>query len=342
MEINALNSIIVTISGMGLLLICLLWDRLRQVNRTRQLKRHRSKREGLCDLLNFAACIGPGIVIGKNGALIAGWEYLGSDNTSLSDAERDAVSVRLNQALVRLGSGWMLHLDAVRSELNPYAYQRWSNFPDRISKAIDDERREFFSQPGAAFASRFVICVSYLPPHTAVKKLSELIYEDTRRKSDPRAEAQNTLAMFERELGNLENRLSSSFQLRRLGPRKELTEDGREVVFDDLLSHLQYCVTGIRQPVRLKEKCWLDAQERHRTVSSSKIQDSQLKLPLTHTRCPSTVVSAPIEIVWSLLTDPAKWGDFFDVRITRVQPPGSAVIGQRFYGESGPRFIISG
>ena len=206
-------------------------------------------------------------MIGKNGALIAGWEYLGSDNASLSDAERDAVSVRLNQALVRLGSGWMLHLDAVRSEVNPYAYQRWANFPDRISKAIDDERREFFSQPGAAFASRFVICVSYLPPHTAVKKLSELIYEDTRRKSDPRAEAQNTLAMFERELGNLENRLSSSFQLRRLGPRKELTEDGREVVFDDLLSHLQYCVTGIRQPVRLPRHAYLDAvigaQEMH-------------------------------------------------------------------------------
>jgi len=77
-------------------------------------------------------------------------------------------------------------------------------------------------------------------------------------------------------------------------------------------------------------------------VASSKLQDSQFKLPLTHASCPSTVVSAPVEIVWLLLTDPARWGDFFDVRITRVEPAGSAVIGQRFYGESGPRFLHIG
>ena len=67
-----------------------------------------------------------------------------------------------------------------------------------------------------------------------------------------------------------------------------------------------------------------------------------MKLPLTHASCPSTVVSAPVEIVWLLLTDPARWGDFLDVRITRVEPAGSAAIGQRFYGESGPRFLRIG
>ena len=160
MEINAFNSVLVVISGVGLLLIGLLWDRLRQVNKTRQLKRHRSKREGLADLLNMAAVVAPGIVIGKNGALIAGFGYVGNDNESLSDAERDAVSVRLNQALVRLGSGWMLHLDAVRSEVDPYADQHTDYFPDRISKAIDEERRQFFGRPGKEFQSRFILCVS--------------------------------------------------------------------------------------------------------------------------------------------------------------------------------------
>jgi type IV secretory pathway VirB4 component len=267
MEINAFNSVIVVISGVGLLFIALLWDRLRAVNRTHQLKRFRSKREGLSDLLNMAAVVSPGVVIGKNGSLIAGFEYVGNDNASLTDAEKDAVSVRLNQALVRLGSGWMLHLDAVRSEVNPYADQHGDYFPDRVSKAIDEERREFFGRPGAAFQSRFILCVSYLPPSRTVRKLSELIYEDNSKKTDPRGEAQSTLAMFERELGNLENRLSSCFHLRRLGPRKEITEDGREVVFDDLLSHLQFCVTGILQPIRLPRHAYLDAviggQEMH-------------------------------------------------------------------------------
>src|SRR5271166_1863221 len=84
------------------------------------------------------------------------------------------------------------------------------------------------------------------------------------------------------------------------------------------------------------------AEQRALEVASSKLQNSQLKLPLTHASCPSTVVSDPVQIVWLLLTDPARWGDFFDVRITRVELAGSAVIGQRFYGESGPRFLHIG
>jgi hypothetical protein len=55
---------------------------------------------------------------------------------------------------------------------------------------------------------------------------------------------------------------------------------------------------------------------------------------MTYTSCPTTIVNAPIEIVWALLTEPAAWGAFTD-----VQPTGSAVVGQRFYGESGPRFL---
>jgi type IV secretion system protein TrbE len=248
---TALTVLLLFISLVGLVLVGLLYARLREVDRTLQLKRYRSKDDALCDLLNYAASVAPGIVIGKNRVLIAGWEYSGDDNASSTDPQRDVVSVRLNQALARLGNGWMLHVDAVRCPANPYSARQMSHFPDPVSLAIDEERRAFFSEPGAAYESKFVICVSYLPPSGAVKKLSELIYDDDKLPGDERIEAATTLALFERELGAMENRLSSSFKLRRLGPRKEITEDGREVVYDDLLSHLQYCVTGIRQPIQL-------------------------------------------------------------------------------------------
>jgi hypothetical protein len=32
-------------------------------------------------------------------------------------------------------------------------------------------------------------------------------------------------------------------------------------------------------------------------------------------------------------------GDFFDVRIITLDPPGPAVVGQKVYGESGPRLL---
>ena len=58
-----------------------------------------------------------------------------------------------------------------------------------------------------------------------------------------------------------------------------------------------------------------------------------------YSACPTDVVEAPLEVVWGLLTDPARWGEFFDVRITGVEPAGPAHVGQRFRGESGPRVL---
>jgi hypothetical protein len=60
---------------------------------------------------------------------------------------------------------------------------------------------------------------------------------------------------------------------------------------------------------------------------------------MKYASCPTAVVDAPAEIVWRLLTDPARWGDFYDLRITSVEPPGPAVVGQRFSRTKGPSFL---
>jgi hypothetical protein len=60
---------------------------------------------------------------------------------------------------------------------------------------------------------------------------------------------------------------------------------------------------------------------------------------MTNKSCPTAVVNAPIDVVWKLLTEPAGWTEFFDIRVTRIDPPGPAVVGQRIHGESGPRFL---
>jgi hypothetical protein len=60
---------------------------------------------------------------------------------------------------------------------------------------------------------------------------------------------------------------------------------------------------------------------------------------MTKTSCPTALVNAPVGIVWNLLTDPGKWGEFFDVRIIRVLPEGAATVGQIVHAESGPRIL---
>jgi hypothetical protein len=62
-------------------------------------------------------------------------------------------------------------------------------------------------------------------------------------------------------------------------------------------------------------------------------------MPTTYLACPTAAVDAPVEVVWNLLTNFAGWGEFYEVRVKSVEPPGPAVVGQRMRGESGPRWL---
>jgi hypothetical protein len=44
--------------------------------------------------------------------------------------------------------------------------------------------------------------------------------------------------------------------------------------------------------------------------------------------CPAAQVAAPVEVVWDLLADPARWNDWVDGRVRRIEPAGPAVPGQ--------------
>lgn len=61
--------------------------------------------------------------------------------------------------------------------------------------------------------------------------------------------------------------------------------------------------------------------------------------PVPISSCPTDIVDASVETVWELLTDPAGWSSFYDLRVSRIEPPGPAQVGQRVSGESGPRWL---
>jgi uncharacterized protein YndB with AHSA1/START domain len=46
--------------------------------------------------------------------------------------------------------------------------------------------------------------------------------------------------------------------------------------------------------------------------------------------CPTVVIGAPIERVWSLLGDPMQWESWADASLEHIEPPGPASPGQAF------------
>src|SRR5499425_1006369 len=92
---------------------------------------HRAKARGLADLLLPYALIDNGVLLQQDGSLLAAWSYRGPDMMSAAAAEMDALSARLNHVL-RLGSGWMVQCDAIRSRAPGYPDR--GEFPDPVSR----------------------------------------------------------------------------------------------------------------------------------------------------------------------------------------------------------------
>ena len=244
-------AISILIASCGAILLLILFIRIRDTDKEQKLNRHRSENMGFADLLVYAAVVEEGVIVGKNGSLMAAWIFRGEDTASSTDAERERVSFRINQALSRLGNGWMIHVDAVRKPAQGYSDNAVSNYPDPVTAAIDAERRNVFEKIGTLYESYFIVTLTYLPPVLAQRKFVELMFEDDSEALDQKARTQGLLEYFKRECINFESRLSTVFKLSRLQSKKHVNEDGTTTTHDDFLQWLQLCITGLDHPMVL-------------------------------------------------------------------------------------------
>ena len=119
-----------------------------------QFTEHRSRAQGLADLLLYDSLIDDGVMLLQDGALMAAWTFRGPDMASATNGEMAALSARLNSVL-KLGTGWMIQCDAIRSRAPEYPGP--GAFPDPITTLIDEERRQQFSAEGVHYESEYFL-----------------------------------------------------------------------------------------------------------------------------------------------------------------------------------------
>ena len=230
--------------------------------RPRKLKAYRTLAPGVCDLLKYAAMVADGVCLGKDGSFMAMFKYQGPDNGSCTVGDKDYLAEIINAALSKLGSGWIVGFDGVRTSAPGYPRRNASFFPDRLSLAMDEERRRHFECVGTLYESQYVLTATYLPPLHAERKFVDLLYTDEGEGGNTQRKTNELIAEFEMKIKELENALTTGhvMKLTRLKSRQVINEDGSTTVFDDFLSHIQFCVTGFEQPVRLPDcPLYLDA-----------------------------------------------------------------------------------
>ena len=209
------------------------------------LNDNRAKLKGLADLLLPDSIIEDGVLLQQDGSLLAAWEYEGPDLASSEPEHLNSLSERVASVL-RLGTGWMVHCDAIRNAVPGYPDS--VPFPDAVSALIDDERREQFRERGGA-VSEPVFSRANVPSCIVREEKSVAWLVDG--SSEHLDVAGAHVQRFKTAVAESESTFLSVVNARRLRAVRTVDEHGWPVVHDELLHYIHLAITGKDHPVCL-------------------------------------------------------------------------------------------
>jgi len=216
------------------------------------LSKFRTSGPSFADLVPYAGLVDNGILLLKDGSLMAGWYFAGPDSESATDFERNELSRQINAILSRLGTGWMIQVEAVRVPTTEYPSAERSHFPDIVTRLIDDERRRHFGQEGGHFEGRHALMLTYRPPERRRSGLTRYIYSDTESRSAKYADT--ALDQFRRSIREIEQYLGNIVSVQRMQTREVPERDDTRIArYDELFQFIRFAITGENHPVRLPE-----------------------------------------------------------------------------------------
>jgi type IV secretion system protein VirB4 len=206
------------------------------------LAEYRRTAARLADFLPWAALVGEGVVLNKDGSFQRTARFRGPDLDSAVPAELVAVAGRLNNAFRRLGSGWAIFVEAQRHGVGAYPSSR---FPDPASALVDAERRADFEEATVHFESSYFLTFTYLPPAEDAARAENWLYEGKAdRGVDPHEVLRGFVDRTDRIL-----QLIEAFM-----PECAWLDDG------EMLTYLHSCISTSRHRVRVPETpMYLDA-----------------------------------------------------------------------------------
>lgn len=204
------------------------------------------------DLLPYAGLVDNGILLLKDGSLMAGWYFAGPDSESSTNIERNEVVRQINSIFARLGSGWMIQVEAVRIPSTAYPVETDCHFPDPVTRAIDRERRDHFERERGHFESEHALILTYRPPERRRAGLVRYVYSDDESRGADYADT--VLDSFRTSIREIEQYLGNVLSIRRMVTREVEDDQGfRLARYDELFQFVRFCITGENHPVRLPD-----------------------------------------------------------------------------------------
>ena len=207
---------------------------------------------GFADYLAYAYMAAPGVLSLKNGSYMVAYRYTGPDLGSATTEEIEHLTAMTNNAMRRLGNGWMAHFESIRRPADAYPT---NHFTEPTNMLIDLEREMQHKAEGAHFETSHFMFFTYLPP--AIEK-SGLYRKVAENMLDDKANLgysteDQTIDYVESTVADLIDVIGQGTKMRRVGFLPDRNEDGRYSIhgYDELLMLLNYFVNGLWHPIRL-------------------------------------------------------------------------------------------
>ncbi|MGH1478977.1 MAG: conjugal transfer protein TrbE [Geminicoccales bacterium] len=143
------------------------------------LAEYRKRPALLADYLPWACLVAPGVILNKDGSFQRSAQFRGPDLESATESELIATCARINNVLRRFGTGWALFFEAERHPASDYPV---SDFPDHVSRLVEEERRADFEQTDVLFESCYLLTFVYLPPAENIGRAEQILIETQRER----------------------------------------------------------------------------------------------------------------------------------------------------------------
>lgn len=180
-------------------------------------------------LIRYEAFVAPGILLLKDGCLLAGFTYRGIDLDTTPDLERGSIALHANNAIKKLGQDFMLHFESVRVPSTKYPEGK---FDEIVTFMIDCERKLQHETVGNHYETKTYCFITWQPPlsskNSFAGKLFDIFVTGTK---DKEISTDKLLNQFASVVTELKNSLSNIFDIEVLQEEK-------------LLSAINLCVNG--------------------------------------------------------------------------------------------------
>ncbi|MGL4474143.1 MAG: conjugal transfer protein TrbE [Shewanella sp.] len=211
-----------------------------------QTAKYRTPSMGFSDLLNYAILADDGVILNKDGSLMAGFAFAGPDISSATVSERNDLMGRINRVLCGFGTGWMTHVEAVRDRSPNYLDTQGAAFPHPVFAMIDAERQDYYQRVSTRYDSDYYLFVTYMPPNKAKSAIANFMFEQN---SNVKQGYQKHLDVFKSKLREVESNLSGYIQIKQLNAYKPSVHS--QFYCCKLLEALNHCISGAHHPMQL-------------------------------------------------------------------------------------------